>query len=170
MPALEHPIKEVAYDWPEQTISDAEYELIRMQQNLKEIAKDHKVLGIEQTKEEKWVIVSQLDDGHTCQIMINTCTSSYQGHWEFAIQAEYYDSYSLHIDDIKGEENRGFGSICMHYLKEHASRQNIQQITGDLAKRDWQHLDRLIHFYRKHDFEVDVNYDQNYGSIISTVD
>ncbi|MEN0643662.1 hypothetical protein [Alkalicoccobacillus gibsonii] len=165
----EHLTKEAAYEWPEQSISDEEYELIRMQQNLKEIAKDHKVLGIEQTKEEKWVIVSQIDDGHTCQIMINTCTTSYPGHWEFAIQAEYYNSFYLHIDDIKGEENRGFGSICMNYLKEHASRQNVQKITGDLVKRDWGHRDRLIHFYEKHDFEVEIDEEKLNGSIVTNL-
>ncbi|TSB45171.1 hypothetical protein FN960_17625 [Alkalicoccobacillus porphyridii] len=161
--------KEAEYEWPQESISDSEYELIRMQQNMKEIAKDHKVLGIEQTKEEKWVIVSQIDDGHTCQIMIHTCSTAYDGHWDFAIQAEYYNSYSLHIDDIKGEENRGFGSICMQYLKEHAGRQNIQQITGDVAKRDWSHLDRLIYFYQKHHFKVDIDYTNQSGSIYSEV-
>jgi len=168
VPVLEHLKKEAEYEWPQETISDREYELMRMQQNVKEIAKDHKVLGIEQTKEEKWVIVSQLDDGQTCQIMINTCHTSYKGHWEFAIQAEYYDSYALHIDDIKGEENRGFGSICMHYLKEHADRQNIKKITGDLVKRDWQHLDRLTHFYKKHDFHIEIDSKTRSGSILST--
>jgi hypothetical protein len=47
----------------------------------------------------------------------------------------------------------------------HAKDQNVQYIKGDLAKRDWDHLDRLIHFYDKHDFEIHVDYDDKSGEI-----
>ncbi|WP_419095812.1 hypothetical protein [Halalkalibacter suaedae] len=144
---------------------DLEFQLFRMQQNMKEIAKQQQVLGIEQTKDEKWVIVSLVDDGYSCKILLNECESAYRGNWDFMIQAKYDDPSTIFIGDIKGEENKGFGSICMDYLKEHALDQNIRCIKGDLAKRDWDHLDRLIHFYEKHDFDIVVNEAEQSGEI-----
>jgi GNAT superfamily N-acetyltransferase len=150
----------------EQELEDLEFQVFRMQENVKEIAKKWQIIGIEQTKEEKWVIVSIVDDGQVCKIMLNDCESAYRGVWDFSIQAKYEDQSTIHIGDIKGEENKGYGSICMDYLKEHAKDQNVQYIKGDLAKRDWDHLDRLIHFYEKHDFDVEVDYENCNGSII----
>ncbi|PIB52450.1 hypothetical protein AOA60_26370, partial [Pseudomonas sp. 2822-17] len=40
---------------------DLEFQIFRMKENMKEIAKHHQVLGIDQTKEEKWVIVYSVD-------------------------------------------------------------------------------------------------------------
>ncbi|WP_062047078.1 GNAT family N-acetyltransferase [Bacillus sp. JCM 19034] len=147
------------------TREDIEFQLFRMQQNVKEIAKDKQVIGIEQTKEEEWVIVSMMDDGNSCHIMIHQCNSAYRGHWDFMLQAQYIEEFTLFIGDIKGEENRGYGSICIDYLKDHAKDQNIHRIKGDLAKRDWDHLDRLIHFYEKHHFDVEVNEEEQFGEI-----
>ncbi|MET3504153.1 hypothetical protein [Halalkalibacter oceani] len=149
----------------EQNLEELEFQLFRMQENMKEIAKRWKIIGIEPTNEEKWVIVSMVDDGHLCKIMLNQCDAADHGRWDFSIQAQYEDRHTIHIGDIKGQENRGYGSICMKYLKDHAKAQNVQYIKGDLAKRDWDHIDRLIHFYEKHHFEVEVDYDEKAGSI-----
>lgn len=148
----------------EQDLADLEFQVFRMQENMKEIAKRWQVIGIEQTKEEKWVIVSIFDDGHVCKIMLNQCETAYQGVWDFSIQAKYEES-TIFIGDIKGEENQGYGSICMKYLKEHAKDQNVQFIKGNLAKRDWGHLDRLIHFYDKHDFKIEIDHANQSGEI-----
>nr|WP_285874144.1 hypothetical protein [Halalkalibacter oceani] len=147
-----------------------EFQLFRMQENMKEIAKRWKVIGIEPTNEEEWVIVSMVDDGHLCKIMLNQCNTADRGKWDFSIQAQYETPHTIHIGDIKGQENRGFGSICMKYLKDHAKAQNVQYIKGDLAKRDWDHIDRLIHFYEKHHFEVEVDYENLNGSIVWRAD
>jgi GNAT superfamily N-acetyltransferase len=150
----------------EQNLEELEFQVFRMQENMKEIAKKWQIIGIEQTKEEKWVIVSIVDDGHACKIMLNDCDSAYRGHWDFSIQAKYETQSTIHIGDIKGEENKGYGSICMDYLKEHAIDQNVQYIKGDLAKRDFDHLDRLIHFYEKHNFDIEVDYEDQSGEIL----
>ncbi|GAE30632.1 hypothetical protein [Halalkalibacter hemicellulosilyticus] len=152
-------------DEKQSTRDDIEFQLFRLQQNVKEIAKDKQVIGIEQSKDEKWVIVSMIDDGHSCHIMIHECHSAYRGHWDFMLQAQYTDDFSIFIGDIKGKENKGFGSICIEYLKDHAKEQNIHCIKGDLAKRDWGHLDRLIHFYKKHHFNVEVDESEKYGEV-----
>lgn len=144
---------------------DLEFQMFRIQANLKEIAKEWQVIGLDQTKHDNWVIVYAHDNGRMCNIMLCECNEAFRGNWDFMIQAKYKKDNSIHIGDIKGEENKGFGSICMNYLKEVAEEQNVQYITGDIAKRDWDHLDRLIHFYKKHNFDVDIDYDNKNGEI-----
>ncbi|MBU8907955.1 GNAT family N-acetyltransferase [Desertibacillus haloalkaliphilus] len=145
---------------------ELEFQVFRMQQNLKEIAKKWQVIGIDQPRENRWVIIYALDDGHSCRVMLNDCEAPYRGQWDFCIQAQYIDEHTIHIGDIKGEENRGYGSVCMYYLKEIARKHNIQFIQGDIAERDWGHLDRLIHFYKKHNFQVQLTTEQKTGKII----
>ncbi|UTR09744.1 hypothetical protein MM300_17910 [Evansella sp. LMS18] len=146
-------------------IENLEYQVFRMQENMKEISKRGKVLGIEMTKEEKWVIVYAVEDKHVCKINIHDCETPYQGHWDFSIQASYTGDSEIHIDDIRGEENKGLGSVGMKFLQEHAREHNIQFITGVIAERDWGHLNRLVHFYNKHDFYVEVDETQKKGKI-----
>lgn len=146
-------------------MENLEFQMFRMQENLKEIAKKWTVLGIDQTKEEKWVIVYSSDDGNVCKIMAHDCDEAFRGKWAFSIHAQYKHDYHVHIDDIRGEENRGFGSVCLKFLKEYTTDQNIHTISGDISNRDWDHLDRLIHFYKKHRFHVDVEHSQQKGEI-----
>lgn len=54
----------------------------------------------------------------------------------------------------------------MNYLKEVAKEQNIRYITGDIAKRDWDHIDTLVHFYKKHDFHIDIDKETKSGEIV----
>ncbi len=145
---------------------ELEFQLFRMQENIKEISKKNQIIGIDQTKDDKWVIVSAEDNGNQCKIMINDCENPYRGKWDFSIHAVYTDEDNIHIDDIRGPANKGYGSICMNYLKEIAREQNIPYITGDIAKRDWDHVDRLVHFYEKHDFSVDIDHKERSGEIV----
>jgi diamine N-acetyltransferase len=146
-------------------IEDLEFQMLRMQDNLKEIAKKWQVIGVEQTPDNNWVIIYAADDGETCKIMLSDCESAFLGKWDFAIQASYADDNTIHIGDIKGPENKGYGSILMNYLKELAKNQNIHTITGDIAKRDWDHKDRLVHFYKKHNFKVNIDKETKSGEI-----
>ncbi|APH05592.1 hypothetical protein [Bacillus weihaiensis] len=145
-------------------LEDLEFQVFRMQDNLKEIAKKSKVLGVDQTKEDKMVIVYTPDES-SCKIMLCDCETAYKGQWDFSIQATLADEETIHIGDIKGPANKGYGSICMDYLKDLAIEQNIPKITGDIAKRDWDHVERLVHFYQKHNFYVEIDYDRQYGEI-----
>ncbi|MRX72109.1 hypothetical protein GJU40_08035 [Bacillus lacus] len=149
----------------QQEYENLEFQLYRMQDNLKKIARNSNVIGIDQSKEDKWVIVYSHEDSHSCKIMISECDAAYDGTWDFSLQATYFDNHTIHIGDIKGPANKGYGSICMKYLKEKARQHNVSAITGDIAKRDWDHVDRLVHFYEKHDFDVSVDYEQKSGEI-----
>jgi GNAT superfamily N-acetyltransferase len=143
---------------------DLEFQLLRLQNDMKQIAKDFDVIGVDQTKDDNLVIVYKTEEMDQCKIMLNDCESRYDG-WDFAIDAVYEDGNTLHIGDIKGPANKGYGSICMEYLKETASDNSIPLIKGDIAKRDWDHVDRLIHFYEKHDFEVELDVENKCGKI-----
>lgn len=148
-----------------ESLDELEFQVFRMRENLKKIAKKCQIIGIEQTKEEKWVVLYTEDDGNTCKIMLNDCETAYKGKWDFSIQGEYLDDRTIHIGDIKGPANKGFGSICMKYLKDFARDQNIPLITGDIVERDWNHVDRLEHFYIKHNFRVNIDHDNKSGKI-----
>ncbi|KZZ83610.1 MULTISPECIES: hypothetical protein [Bacillaceae] len=147
---------------------ELEMQLFRMQANIKDIAKNGRgeVLGIDQTSEDKWVIVHAIDDGNACKIMINDCETAYKGMWDFSIQATYKTDDTIKIGDIKGPSNKGYGSICMNYLKQKARQNNIPYIVGDIAERDWDHVDRLVHFYKKHQFNVDLDSENKCGEIL----
>ncbi|MBM7094493.1 hypothetical protein JSY36_01890 [Bacillus sp. H-16] len=146
--------------------SDLEFQMFRMQENIKEIAKKWDILGIDQTKEDNWVIIYSSDDKNTCKIMLNDCSAPFRGKWDFSIHAQYTDDNTIQIDDIRGEENRGYGTVCMNHLKEYAQKNNVQYIKGNLVKRDWDHIDRLVHFYKKHYFHVNVSKKEKQGTII----
>lgn len=145
---------------------ELEFQVFRMQADMKRIAKKWDVMGIDQTNDENLVIVYKSDSDHRCNIMLNDCETSFKGDWDFSLQAMYPDDETIHIGDIKGPANKGYGSICIHYLKELAKDRNIPYITGDIAERDWDHVDRLIHFYEKHHFDVEIDYEDKTGSIV----
>ncbi|WP_245799124.1 hypothetical protein [Virgibacillus siamensis] len=149
-----------------QELDSLEIQLFRMQENIKEIAKHADVISIDQTKENDWVVIYAWKEEATCQLMLHNCERPYRGKWNSAIEAEYKDGGNLHIADIKGEENRGYGTILMKHLKDVAREDNVQYITGDIVKRDFDHVDRLKHFYSKHYFDVKIDHQEQCGEII----
>ncbi|MGG4498527.1 hypothetical protein [Brevibacillus reuszeri] len=66
---------------------------------------------------------------------------------------------SVFILDIKvrnKDANKGYGSLLLEQLKTNAISKGKYMITGDLTPEDLRdHGDRLIHFYRKHGFEIE---------------
>ncbi|WP_078553703.1 hypothetical protein [Bacillus alkalicellulosilyticus] len=143
-----------------------EFQMFRMREKIKDIALKWNVVGIEQTTQNKWVIVYTMEDEKMCKIMLTDCEKPFSGIWDYCMDIEYQDPSTILIKDIKGEENQGYGSICMKQVKHIAQNRNAQFIIGDIVERDWDHLDRLIHFYKKHDFFVDINHEQKSGQVL----
>lgn len=54
------------------------------------------------------------------------------------------------------QENRGYGSLLMEELLLYAKENNIKELYGNLATVDIDHKDRLIHYYKKFGFEVNL--------------
>uniref|UniRef100_UPI003EB98955 hypothetical protein n=1 Tax=Bacillus maqinnsis TaxID=3229854 RepID=UPI003EB98955 len=84
--------------------------------------------------------------------MLSACEKAIRGQPDFSLIAEYSEEGKITIADMKGPPDNGYGLICMKHLKEIAREQNMPVITFDLVKRDWNHIDRLIHFLRKTSF------------------
>ncbi|MFD1038274.1 hypothetical protein ACFQ3N_07600 [Virgibacillus byunsanensis] len=143
-----------------------EIQLFRMQENIKKIAKKAEVVSIDQTNDDEWVVVYADKGSETFQLMLHDCGKPYRGNWDSAIEAKYKKDHCLHIADIKGEENKGYGSILMKHLKELAREENLQYITGDLVERDFGHVNRLKHFYSKHNFDVKIDHEEQSGEIV----
>lgn len=59
------------------------------------------------------------------------------------------------ISDIECQKsNRGYGSIMMKELVKYARQNEFKQINGWLSKVDYDHKERLYHFYQKFGFEI----------------
>ncbi|MFD2639077.1 hypothetical protein [Piscibacillus salipiscarius] len=147
-------------------LENMEFQVLRMRENIKEISKKYDIVGIDQTKQDNWVIVFKDADDEKGQLMVNDCAGPFKGHWDSCMQLEFKDEQTVHIADIKGPEDQGYGSILMNYLKDLVKEFNYQYITGDLVERDWDHLNRLTYFYEKHNFNVNVDPNQQKGEII----
>lgn len=67
----------------------------------------------------------------------------------------------IHMKDY----NKGYGSLLMEQLLKLASKENIELITGNICGIDWNHFERIRHFYRKHGFNVELDYKKRAGKI-----
>lgn len=143
-----------------------EMQLARMQNNMKQIAKKSEVISIDRAKDGQLVVIYADKKEDIFQLMLHDCNASYLGKWHGAIQAEFKGKDTLHIADIKGEQNKGYGSVLIKHLKEVVRDENVQYITGDIVKRDFDHVNRLKHFYGKHDFDVKINHEEQWGEIV----
>lgn len=64
----------------------------------------------------------------------------------------------IHLSDIRifgKNQNKGYGTILLNKLKEIATKTNINKIYGQISSVDSDHIDRLLHFYKKNNFAVD---------------
>ncbi|NJP37309.1 hypothetical protein [Alkalicoccus luteus] len=139
-------------------------QFLRLQQNLETIAQRFDIRGVEQTKHSIMTIVYETDDGKTFRIMADDCRFPHRGHWDFSLHGSY-EQNALYIDDIRGETDYGFGSVMIKHLKKKAEEKNIPEIRGKLKERDYDHQDRLVHFYTKHSFSVTLNESGREGQI-----
>jgi GNAT superfamily N-acetyltransferase len=79
------------------------------------------------------------------------------------LKAFFNDNFNnISLADIEIEEylsNHGYGSILLSTLIEIAKKRKINSITGWISSVDSDHTERLVHFYKKHNFEVILNED-----------
>ena len=80
---------------------------------------------------------------------------------------------NISLADIEIEEHLtsyGYGSILLNTLIKIAKARNINSITGWISKVDSDHLERLVHFYKKHNFTVDLFEDKTDNLRIGTLE
>ncbi|WP_206918349.1 GNAT family N-acetyltransferase [Alicyclobacillus suci] len=77
------------------------------------------------------------------------------------------DSNEIYIEDIwsNRHENEGYGSLAMKHLIALARARKYKRIYGEIEQKDWDHVDRLIRFYEKFGFEVELNLEKKKGKI-----
>lgn len=63
-------------------------------------------------------------------------------------------SYLLIADIIHDRINEGIGTELLNYVDEIARAQGLSFIKGYLSNRDFDHTDRLLHFYQKNGFSI----------------
>lgn len=86
-------------------LNELQFQLFRMRENMKDISKDSRVLGIDQSKDDEWMIVHSIDDGRTCKIMLSDCQSPYRGRCDFSLVASYKEENARSISGIlKGRQ------------------------------------------------------------------
>lgn len=70
----------------------------------------------------------------------------------------YKELRTITISDIECKKNnRGYGSSMMKELIEYSRHNEFAHINGWLSKVDYDHKDRLYHFYQKFGFEIIQN-------------
>jgi len=67
----------------------------------------------------------------------------------------------IHNDNI----SKGYGTLMIKELFKIVLEQNVTSITGNISSVDWDHIERLIHFYEKNGFEVILNEEEKEGKI-----
>lgn len=67
----------------------------------------------------------------------------------------------IHFKDY----NKGYGSLLMEQLLQIAKKENIKVITGNISSIDWNHFERIRHFYQKYGFSVELDYKKRSGKI-----
>ena len=81
----------------------------------------------------------------------------------------YGESWNIFIGDIQMGEpktSNGNGTIFMNYIIDLAKKNNVKYIHGKLGSADLQdHKTRLLNFYRKFGFEIELNEVHNDGVI-----
>lgn len=79
--------------------------------------------------------------------------------WAESREKEYF------IQNIQGGNGKGHGEIAMNHLIEIAKRESKEQISGIISSVDFDHKCRLIAFYEKMGFKVNISSDQG-GTLI----
>ena len=87
---------------------------------------------------------------------------------EMRINGTYHKKENeINIGDIQiyDQINCGYGTFMIKELNKIAESQNVNIITGWISPRDWGHIERLKNFYQKNGFLVDLDNENNTGSI-----
>ena len=71
------------------------------------------------------------------------------------------------IDISEEYVNYGIGTQLLIRFETICAGRNVNEITGNLSLVDLDHKDRLIHFYKKHNYKIQYEENGNYWGKIS---
>ena len=91
-------------------------------------------------------------------IGISVITSKGRSGRDPMLKAFFKNNFTtISLEDIEMADsfiNQGLGSMLLNALLDIAKKRNIRCITGEISRVDIGHIERLVHFYEKHNFEV----------------
>ena len=124
------------------------------------------ILLVTQTKFDEWVVLFSRPD--SCDVYVKRAYSfSYNN--DLTLYSVYYkEENRIFIEDIQSTEensNREYGSFAMKELLKMAGKLKVRKINGKISPKDWDHVDRLKHFYSKFGFTVELNEASQSGRI-----
>jgi ribosomal protein S18 acetylase RimI-like enzyme len=155
---------------------DLAYEVEVQKQRIE--SKGHRVLGIIEYGEKSLIVyrciccdVEAEDSAVFLRIII--ITPKGVRYPEPRLDAVYFKNDALiNIGDIKvfGQNiNHGYGSILVKELIKISEKQGVKKVTGEISSVDWNHVDRLKHFYEKHGFKVTLDSGKKSGEIVLNI-
>lgn len=139
---------------------DVEYEIKYWSEIIQE--NGNQVINIIQ-KESDILIVYRLlydlpePDEYSLQLRMRIITSSGVLIPQPKLEAFINNSNSVSLADIVTPtelENKGYASVLLKQLIDMATKKKLNCITGFIAATDFDHIDKLYHFYQKHGFEI----------------
>lgn len=142
--------------------NDLNYEL-EYQTNI--ISSDEKQILEVISKEDRILIIFRdmygLSDNeiHFIDIYLRVITNKGVVSPDPVLYAANHQDY-INIVDIRifgKNQNKGYGTMLISTVKEIAIKNNISKITGVISPVDDDHIDRLIHFYEKNGFTVNLD-------------
>ncbi len=116
-------------------------------------------------EENKYIIVSHVnlhgdyDNPEIFFIRLYVITKKGMNSNKIELRAMCDESNTLKIGDILVDEEdicQGYGSILMEELISYTKIIGIKKIYGEIAAVDWDHIDRLKHFYTKFCFDIEL--------------
>jgi GNAT superfamily N-acetyltransferase len=98
------------------------------------------------------------DDEPTITLSLRIITEQGVRYPEPIIKAFFNDNFTkINLADIDIKEhmfNKGYGSILLSNLVNIAKKRDVSIISGWISRVDINHIERLLHFYQKHGFEI----------------
>ena len=126
--------------------------------------KGFEVLSVTQTEKANLIMYRHFLDNISEEeeirifIGISVITSKGRSGRDPMLKAFFKNNFTtISLEDIEMADsfiNQGLGSMLLNALLDIAKKRNIRCITGEISRVDIGHIERLVHFYEKHNFEV----------------
>lgn len=158
-----HKYKDVAYEMEvqKQNIESERSKLLNTVENDKEILLVYRIIYADNDNDE---------DDYSVFLRIKVISSKGVRYPEPRLEAVYLEEEArIDIGDIRirgANLNRGYGSALLEEMLKISKKLNVKKITGYISSVDWDHIDRLKHFYEKYGFVVELDLDRKQGSIL----
>lgn len=119
----------------------------------------HHIIGVEEKESVHYVVfIDGFDKSSQDQsrvIYLHTLPFRSTGDWIAYVSLEYHACCRARIGAVETRGyNQGYGSILMKHTLSYLQYAGFRTVTGTICPADFDHKDRLHHFYEKFGFEI----------------